>query len=207
MNDSLENYNELERQTEKASLFTHTVLTEQIIRQNESDAFLYGLIDYLEEKGIVVPEELQKKISSVREEVLAKKEFASLGIAIRVDSEEDKHTFVPVNCEERMHVCHAICCKLSFALSIAEIEAGKLKWELGRPYHIRHQTNGYCCHSNDENRSCSVYKNRPSVCSKYSCAKDTRIWSDFDKMILNQEWIDANLNEEKLHLIEVYMDK
>jgi hypothetical protein len=32
--------------------------------------------------------------------------------------------FVPVNCAERMHVCQAICCRLHFALSAVEVEAG-----------------------------------------------------------------------------------
>lgn len=196
---------ELERQTEKATLFAHTVLTEQIVRQNESDAFLYGLIDYLTQKGIVLPDELQTVVASVRKEVLEKKEFASLGAAIRIDSNEDASSFIPVNCEDRMPVCQAVCCKLSFPLSVEEIESGQIKWELGKPYHIRHLSNGYCCHINTENKACMVYEHRPSVCRKYSCATDKRIWTDFDKMILNQEWITAHLGEEKLRLMEVYM--
>ncbi|MEE7625343.1 YkgJ family cysteine cluster protein [Methylobacter sp. Wu8] len=195
---------ELERQTEKASLFTHTVLTEQITRQNQSDAFLYGLIDYLTQKGIILPDELQAVVASVKEEIIEKKEFASLGVAVRVDGENDASAFVPVNCNERMPICKGMCCKLSFALSVEEIESGLLKWELGKPYHIRHQSNGYCCHINNE-QHCSVYGSRPSICRKYSCAKDTRIWTDFDNMILNQEWIDAHLSIEKLQLTEVYM--
>lgn len=199
-------YNELERQTEKASLFTHTVLSQQIIRQNENDFFLYGLIDYLTDKGLVVPEDLKKYVELVKKEIIEKKEHASLGVAIRKDNEAIESTiFVPVNCEERMSICKAVCCKLSFALSIEEIEEGKLKWELGKPYHIRHQSNGYCCHINNENKRCNVYENRPSVCKKYSCANDNRIWKDFDNMILNQEWIDEHLSEEKLKLMNVYM--
>jgi Fe-S-cluster containining protein len=200
-------YNELEKQTEKASLFTHTVLTEQIMRQNESDAFLYGLIDYLTQKGIVLPEELQAVVASVKKEIIEKKEFAHLGVAVRVDAEQDDVPFIPVNCDERIHICNAVCCRLSFALSIDEIESGQLKWELGKPYHIRHQSNGYCYHINSDTRRCSVYEKRPSVCRKYTCANDNRLWKDFDHMILNQEWIDEHLSEEKLQLIEVYMNQ
>jgi Fe-S-cluster containining protein len=199
-------YNELERQTEKASLFTHTVLSQQIIRQNENDFFLYGLIDYLTAKGMVVPEDLKKYVETVKNEIIEKKEYASLGASIRKDNDGIETTnFVPVNCEERLPICKAVCCKLSFALSVEEIEEGKLKWELGKPYHIRHQSNGYCCHINNENKQCNVYENRPSVCKKYSCAQDHRIWKDFDKMILNQQWIDECLSEEKLKLMDVYM--
>jgi Fe-S-cluster containining protein len=196
---------ELERQTEKANLFTHTVLSEQIIRQNQSDAFLFGLIDYLTQKNIVIPDELQAVVESVKQEIIEKKEYGTLGVAVRVDGEQDAEAFIPVNCDVRMPICKAVCCKLSFALSIEEIEAGKLKWELGKPYQIRHQSNGYCCHIDNNDKHCHVYENRPSVCRKYSCAKDERIWTDFDNMILNHEWIDAHLSEEKLQLTQVFM--
>jgi hypothetical protein len=44
------------------------------------------------------------------------------------------------------------------------------------------------------------------VCRGYSCAKDERIWKDFDNMILNEEWIEANLNagEPKMFLMNVH---
>jgi len=50
---------------------------------------------------------------------------------------------------------------------------------------------------NDTNKCCSVYNNRPSVCKEYSCADDKRIWKDFDKMELNQEWITQHTGTEK----------
>jgi Fe-S-cluster containining protein len=71
-------------------------------------------------------------------------------------------------------------------MQISKIEQGKLKWELGKPYYIRHQFNDYCCHINNKNQQCNVYENRPSVCKKYSYANDNRIWKDFHNMILNQ---------------------
>src|SRR2546423_2618707 len=47
-------------------------------------------------------------------------------IALRVESE---HLEPPaqVNCGERMHICHAVCCKLNFALTAEEVDAGKVK--------------------------------------------------------------------------------
>ncbi len=198
------NINELERQTEKASIFTHSVLTEQIARQNESDTFLYGLIDYLINKGIVLPDELLDSVRSVKKEVLEKGETAILGVSIR-KPESDNNEFVPVNCGERLHICKGACCKLSFCLSVSEIEDGNLKWDLGRPYFIRRQSNGYCHHLNNETKCCTIYNDRPPVCRKYSCANDERIWIDFDKMILNEKWISEHLGDEKLHLIEAMM--
>ncbi len=198
-------FEELERQAEEGNLFAHTVLTEQIIRQNESDAFLYGLIDYLSQKGIVIPDELLQQVQAVKKEILEKKDYAKLGVVIRVDSETEEQPFVPVNCSERLHICKAVCCKLSFPLSIKEIESGTLKWEMGKPYRIRHQSNGYCCHIENMDKKCSLYESRPSVCKKYSCANDARIWTDFERMILNDKWLEENLGKEKLSLMNVYI--
>jgi Fe-S-cluster containining protein len=111
------------------------------------------------------------------------------------------------NCEERLHICKAVCCRLQFALSVEEIESGQMKWELGKPYYNRHHEHGYCHQMNLEKKCCSIYENRPSVCRKYSCANDKRIWKDFENMELNQEWIDENLTRKEFGLVEVFMDK
>ncbi len=39
---------ELERQVERGSLFTHTALTEYAVRANETEAIVNGLVDYLD---------------------------------------------------------------------------------------------------------------------------------------------------------------
>jgi Fe-S-cluster containining protein len=61
------------------------------------------------------------------------------------------------------------------------------------PYHIRHEATGFCTHLRDSPRGCGVYEHRPAICRRYSCAGDERIWKDFDGMVLNEEWINANL--------------
>lgn len=126
------------------------------------------------------------------------------GLTLRVDAEGDQE-FVPVNCEERMHICHAVCCKLVFALSAQEIESGKVRWDLGRPYTIRQEKDCYCSHINPESKKCSVYQQRPSPCKRYSCAADKRIWKDFEKMELNQEWIEENIKESRPHFVRAPM--
>jgi Fe-S-cluster containining protein len=106
----------------------------------------------------------------------------------------------PVDCAARMPVCHAVCCQLKFALSAEEVEAGKVKWDIGHPYLIRGGRDGYCTHNNPDG-GCGVYADRPGVCRRYTCADDARIWSDFDNMVLNTEWIDAHLpNAGQMHL-------
>jgi len=184
----------LEEQVERASFFTHTQLSRYSVRVNEVESFTYGLMDLLLEKGIISSEEVRSKVETIREESIARGEAAAPGLALRVDGPEaDQQAEVKVNCAERMHICHSICCKLDFPLTVEEIESGKVRWDLGRPYHIRHGEDGHCVHRNQESGFCGVYENRPGICRTYSCARDTRIWKDFEKMELNAEWLEEHL--------------
>jgi Fe-S-cluster containining protein len=183
----------VERQVERGSLFTHTALSETAERVTEVETFLYGLIDVLVANEVINQEALGQAAAAVRGELDQRGETTSPGVALRVETEVPADVFVPVNCAERMHVCHAICCRLHFALSAAEVESGTVKWDLGRPYQIRQDETGTCVHNDPETRGCSVYADRPSVCRAYSCANDERIWSDFENMQLNTAWIEENL--------------
>jgi Fe-S-cluster containining protein len=88
-------------------------------------------------------------------------------------------------------VCKAVCCTLPFPLSADEVEAGDVRWDLGHPYVIRHSAEGYCVHNDRATGGCGVYGKRPGVCRGYSCADDTRIWADFDNMVLNEEFLSS----------------
>ncbi len=183
----------LERQLERSQLFTHTALGEGFAKIAETSSFLYGLLDLLLAKGMIHEAELETAVARVREQMQAGGELAGPGTAIRPDSGATTSGMVAVDCNSRMHVCKAVCCKLNFALSVPEIESGKVKWDLGRPYFIRHEADGYCTHLQQSCGGCSVYKDRPLICRTYSCAHDGRIWKNFEAMELNTEWIAANL--------------
>src|ERR1051325_8234248 len=137
---------QLERQVERGSLFTHTVLGKNTLRLSEMESFAYGLIDVLLEKGVVSEEEIGKAAQNVRQELLDNGEAINTGVALRVDADEVSEQPVLVDCAARMHICKAVCCRLDFALSRSEVEAGNVKWDLGRPYFIRHDTKGRCAH-------------------------------------------------------------
>lgn len=122
------------------------------------------------------------------------------GIAFRTEPAEPEEP-APVDCAARMHICHAVCCKLNFALSPPEVESGKTKWDLGFPYMIRHESNGYCTHNDTATGRCGIYADRPGVCRRYSCANDNRIWKDFDNMELNEDWIRKNLQNQSRILV------
>jgi Fe-S-cluster containining protein len=187
--------NQLERQVERASLYTHTAIGQNALRLGDLEGFVFGLIDVLMAKELVTSQEVEAAIERVKAEMANNDDYPSARVAMRVDLQsQDDTAYVPVNCAERMPICNAVCCKLHFALSQGEVESGKVKWDLGQPYYIRHETNGFCSHNDRQTGGCSIYADRPGVCRKYSCANDERIWKDFDNMELNREWLDANLN-------------
>jgi Fe-S-cluster containining protein len=143
----------------------------------------------------VTEEEIAGAMNGVRSELTERRELNGAQTAIRVDSPAaHPSSAVKVDCKARLHICHAACCKLHFALSVAEIESGKAKWDLGRPYFIRHDSHGCCTHLSPESGKCGIYRDRPEVCKAYSCATDGRIWKNFERMELNEEWIAANLS-------------
>jgi Fe-S-cluster containining protein len=186
----------LERQLERGTLFTHTVMGQNALRLSEVESFTFGLLDVLLAKGIVSREEMSNAVETVRQESIARGEMVGTGVALRIDEPEmSAQPFVEVNCGERMHVCHSICCKLDFPLTAEEVETGAVRWDLGRPYSIRHEADGYCTHRNRATGACGVYENRPAICRGYSCARDSRIWKDFDGMVLNTEWLEENLSK------------
>lgn len=201
----MSNNNEIEKQIEQGGLFTHSALSVHAERINHVEAFLYGLADVLLDGGQVTEEQLHTRATSVAEELRQKGETLSGGVVLRVDP-DTQSAEAKVDCVARMHVCKAVCCRLSFPLSAPEIESGLIKWELGKPYFARKDSTGSCVH-HDEKNGCGIYQNRPDVCRGYSCEKDERIWKDFDRMVLNKEWIDENLRPESPRLVQIRMDR
>jgi Fe-S-cluster containining protein len=197
--------NELERQVERGSLFTHTALSENAERLTEVETILYGLIEALVTNDTVEIKAISDAAAAVRQALEERGETVSPGVSLRVDPEPDDSEFTPVDCAARLHVCRAVCCRLHFALTSREVESAKVRWDLGQPYRIRQDTNGVCVHNDPETHDCGIYDDRPSVCRRYSCARDERIWSDFDNMVLNTAWIEENLNGSKPHLAQASM--
>lgn len=195
----------LERQVERGSLFTHTALSRNAEETHDAASFAYGLVDLLVAKGLVTREEVLGAAQNVREQMEERGETIGPGVALRVDAPpEPGREIVLVNCAERMPVCKAICCKLTFALTREEVEAGYVKWDLGIPYQIRQEPNGACTHQATTG-ACGVYENRPGICRRYSCAGDTRIWKDFEGMVLNDEWLREHLGGTTPRLVTARM--
>jgi len=185
---------ELDRMVERGSLFTHASFDRIAARSTRIERELHDLADTLRAKGVLDPEEPTPAAGEDggRRPAEVPEGVPWPTIALRGEGQRPDPTR-EVNCAERMHVCHAVCCKLHFALTAGEVDAGQVRFDLGWPYMIRHDQDGYCTHNDRATGFCGVYADRPGICRKYSCAGDGRIWSDFDAMELNQEWLDANL--------------
>ena len=191
---------ELERQVEDGNLFAHSALTEHATRINEAAAIVNGLVALDQPALDQQADELLAAVDSVRERTEQAGRHAHVGIAVRVEQDLEEPE---IDCEARLPICKAACCRLHFALSVEEVErGGPLRWELGHPYFNRHNADGYC-HQWDD--GCGIYDERPSVCRSYTCAGDDRIWKDFEGMVINQEWIDAHLGAERSP-IEIFME-
>ena len=160
---------ELERQVEAGGMFSHAVLAQEANRADQNEAIIRGLVELLIAREVVTAEELVAAVDAVRTET-------DIGIAIRVDREGSELAGTPVDCEARMHACHAVCCRLRFPLTVEEVESGLMKWDLGRPYFNRHGPDGYCVQCDSGTHACGIYEQRPAPCRQYSCADDKRIW-------------------------------
>jgi hypothetical protein len=168
-------------------LYTHSRANANTSRVLEAAAFLYALIELLKEKGLITIEELDARKTTVAQRV--EKRFLSKGMGVMMqEPEQDKYAFpgeVQVDCENRLHLCKAACCRLSFPLSKQDITEGIVKWDLGSPYLIAQDAEGYCQHLDRTTHCCTVRERRPIPCRAYNCRNDQRIWSDFDNKVIN----------------------
>jgi Fe-S-cluster containining protein len=169
-------------------LYAHHRANTNTSKTLEVASFAYALIELLVEKGLLTVAELDERKRVVAERLADKYRDSGMG-AIRQDPEYDKYTFesgVTIDCENRIHLCRAACCRLEFALSRQDVEEGVVQWEFARPYLIRRK-DGHCVHLDRQACRCSVYAQRPVPCRAYDCSKDRRIWQDFENRVVNPD--------------------
>ena len=175
--------------------YCHTRINANTSKTLEATSFLYALIELLNEKGLLSIEELDERKKQVAERLV--KKFTQSGIGLMYqDPEYDKYTFKEeacVDCQERLPICKAVCCKFPFALSKQDIEEGIVRWDFGRPYLIAHADDGYCVHLDRETFQCSVRDNRPVPCRGFDCRNNEKwkVWLDFEKKVINTELIQS----------------
>jgi hypothetical protein len=170
-------------------LYTHARLSENTKTTLESASFLYGLIELLNEKGLLSIEELDERQREVANRLVKKNSDKGVGVLLQ-QPEYDKYAFkeeAEIDCSGRVSLCKAACCRLPFALSKQDIREGIVHWDLGQPYLIAQENDGYCAHLERGSWQCSVREHRPVPCRAYDCRKDRKIWLDFEDQIINPD--------------------
>ena len=104
------------------------------------------------------------------------------------DSVPDKYSLAPapvIDCDNRIPLCHAACCRLNVVLSQQDVQEGIVSWDPRRPYLNAQDSEGYCVHLERPPCHCSIYASRPAPCRIFDCRNDRRIWLDFENRIAN----------------------
>jgi Fe-S-cluster containining protein len=170
-------------------MYLHSRANANTSKVLEVASFSYALIELLMERGLISVEELDARKKEVGQRLIEKFVGKGMGVAL-TDDEQDKYDYqseVYIDCENRIQLCRGACCRLRFALTTQDLEEGKVKWELGHPYMIRHDADGYCHHIERGSCKCGVYENRPVVCRAYDCRRDKRIWEDFENKLVSPD--------------------
>lgn len=178
----------LRKEVTHGLLDSHDRSNKNATKALEIASFCYALIELLQEKGLLSFEELNDRQKVVSKRLMTKFADQGIGIMALQDYKEDKYAYeeeVTIDCASRLDRCRAACCRLDLALSRQDIEEGILKWDLGKPYMIAKDADGYCRHLDRTTSRCTVWQHRPIPCRGYDCRKDERIWLDFDKGIIN----------------------
>lgn len=194
-NSQPESPKDLRKEIAEGLLYAHTRLADNTRKTLESASFTYALVELLSEKGVISIEELDQHKRVIAERLASQNREKGIGVLLQ-QPEYDKYAYQPVvqiDCASLVHLCHAACCKLPFALSKQDVREGILHWDLGQPYVIAQGRHGYCSHFEEGASRCSVWANRPVPCRSFDCRKDKRIWLDFESktinpQILNPEW-------------------
>lgn len=186
--DDADSAEELREEMVGGLLYCHHRANSNTTRTLEVSAFTYALIELLIEKGVLTEEELNEHKREVGKRLVEKFTNSGMGVEIQ-ESNIDKYDFEDgpaIDCENRVHLCKAACCRLRFPLSRQDIDEGTVKWDLAHPYLIARAADGYCNHLEEGSR-CGVYQHRPLPCRAYDCRKDQRIWTDFENRVVSPE--------------------
>jgi hypothetical protein len=148
---------------------------------------LQALVDLLIERNVIDRKTLQAQHDQAAEQL--RREYLKRGMAVAMQEfGVSKYEFqggAEIDCENRLHLCKAACCRLPFALSKQDVQEGIVQWDLGHPYLNARDERGYCTHLEKGACRCTIYHHRPIPCRGYDCRKDKRIWLDFKNKVVN----------------------
>lgn len=167
--------------------YTHSRANANTSRVLKTAAFLYALIELLDERGIIAIAELDERKTTVAQRLEQRFRDKGMGVHLQ-EPEQDKYAVpgaVGIDCASRVHRCQAACCRLWFPLSMQDVDEGVVRWDLRYPYIIAQDEQGYCKHLERGDCHCTVYAQRPLPCRTFDCRNDQRIWLDFEHGVIN----------------------
>ena len=179
-------------------LYTHSRANSNTSRLLEATSFLYAVIELLAEKGLITIEELDARKNEVAKRVEKRFLEKDMGVNLQ-EPEQDKYAFssnVEIDCENRVHLCQAACCRFWFPLSRQDVDEGVVQWDFRYPYIINQDEQGYCRHMDQGSCRCTIYEHRPLPCRAFDCRGDKRIWLDFENKVINPELEDIFSKQE-----------
>lgn len=168
-------------------LYAHHRANANTATLHETSSTLDAVVEILVAEGVLDADRLED--ARARTAPKRERQFHERGMAVAMqDFDESKYAFeggTEIDCESRLPLCGAACCKLPVALSKEDVEEGVLRWELGRPYLLLHDGDHHCHHLDRETHRCGAYDARPIPCRAYDCRHDDRIWLDFEARLVN----------------------
>jgi len=178
-------------------MYTHNRANQNTAEVHKTGAALQAAIEILIERGLIDADEWQARRDAAGEKL--RSEYLDRGMAVAVqDFDVSKYEFTggaTIDCDDRLELCQAACCRLPFALSKEDVQENVVKWDLGHPYLNVRNADGYCVHLDRKTRHCGIYDCRPIPCRGYDCRQDKRIWLDFEKRVINPALMDPDWPE------------
>jgi hypothetical protein len=167
-------------------IYAHNRVNANTAAAHEANSALRALVELLVEEGLVDRGAFEARRAQLSEQV--RREYVERGMAVAMQEfGVSKYEFkggAEIDCENRVHLCKAACCRLPFALSTEDVREGIVKWDPGQPY-LNARDAGYCVHMERGACRCTIYRHRPVPCRGYDCRKDRRIWFDFERKTIN----------------------
>ncbi|HSE38826.1 MAG TPA: YkgJ family cysteine cluster protein [Blastocatellia bacterium] len=178
-------------------VYAHNRANANTTEVHQANATLNALVELLVDRGLVNIESLEARRKQAAEQL--RRTYLERGMAVAMQEfGVSKYEFkggTEIDCDKRIELCKAACCRLPFALSKQDVKEGIIEWDLGQPYMNARGADGYCSHLDRCSGECAVYQQRPIPCRGYDCREDKRIWIDFERRIINPALADSNWPE------------
>ncbi len=171
------------RDLDGALRFVHLLGMQTKLDGMDTRARMDALIEELVARGALSLRAFDERVARTRQEEASRQQAQA---SVQVGPAIDKYTLTglpQIDCEARLPLCKARCCRMTFPLSFQDLDEGVARWDYRRPYVIRQGDDGYCVHNAPGGGGCTIYAQRPAVCRSYDCRTDTRVWIDFEARI------------------------